>query len=230
MSLEKEFDEWYKSDEFANIIEKTVTAAYQDTYLDFLIWEKETKELVNRIYKSKADKVLKYHIWKKVSIEFGFAEKWEHRLSDQLSSIYPDVFSMGLDNGTEPDIINLVSKEHGLEFKSAVRMIGTKKDKNGKPIWDAKTLSPAWGSKGATAKKDWYKHSIIGWRNCPFAFSHDTIALGAPHKIMLVEVNPGILNYAGGHTAHVSSSALVKQGGKIISENPVPTNPRWYRK
>lgn len=227
MSIEQEFDDWYQSDEFKDLIVQATKASYHDAYSDFLVWEKETRELVNRIHAKKGKEATKLDIWKKISKEFGFAEKWEHRLSDNLSISHPDIFSMGLNDSVEPDIVNLVSPMHGIEFKTRVITIEWLTSTN---KFGVKKAGPAFSKKSATGVKEWYPYTISAWRNCPVVFKHDKVAVANPNEILFGKINPEHLKFGQGRTACLSIRKLIEHNGcESIFAAPKATYPKWYR-
>jgi hypothetical protein len=230
MSIEREFDDWYQSDEFKNVISQATVSSYHAAHSDFLVWEKETKELVKRIHSAKSKEVSKLEVWKKVSKEFGFAQKWEHRLSDHLSIMYPTIFTMGLDDNSEPDIVNLVSAPHGIEFKTCTNTIGwNKKAYSNDYQWMAQSGAPTWSKKGMNGTKEWFKYTISAWRNCPFVYSHDKVALANPREVIFSTITEDMLDFKLRRAAGLSKKQLLENDGSIVYSADKASYPKWYR-
>lgn len=228
--IASEFDAWYSSDEFRLVVSQATRNAYHEAHSDFIRWEKETRDLVNRIHSKKSIDTTKLNIWKKVAREFGFAEKWEHRLSDNLSIMYPEIFTMGLNDAVEPDIVNLISPEHGIEFKTCTASIGWHYNKlYDRSEWQTITGKPAWSKKGKDGTKGWYPHTITAWRNCPFVYAHDRLALANPKEIIFSKTAEDMLNFGENRSATMSKLKLMQAGGIVVYEGMTAAKPKWYR-
>lgn len=227
-NIAMDFDDWYSSTEFKVLLANATKASYHDTYTNFLVWEKETRELVNRVYKRKNKEVSKLDVWKKVVKEFGFAEQWEHRLSDNLSVSHPDIFSMGLKDESEPDIVNLQSSMHGLEFKTRVNTIQWSKPNNN---FIAVKPAPKWSKKSEFGTKLWYPWTVVAWRNCPIIYKDDKISLENPDEIMFGKTSEDMLNFGENKSSSMSMKVLVEKGTCVsIYKQAKAQYPKWYRK